>query len=342
MVSERSACDHGPWVDIHSHPGCGFLGELPKDQAWVRSMGGDRSVEQVGSAAAGEVSVVNASTVADLAVIGPNATGGLGAFRDFEPGEALADHRRQVRATSAVQRRDDVTAVLHSSDIAATHAQGKPGVFLSCEGGDFLDGSADGLDEAYRDGVRAITLVHYRINELGDIQTEDSVHDGLTPFGCEIVREMNRLGMIIDLAHATFNATVDALNESISPIMVSHSHLASPGAEHARLLTEEHALVVAEAGGIIGAWPSGMALSSLSEYADEICRLIDVVGVDHVAIGTDLDANYRPVLTSYSQFPEVAELLHYRGLDDHEVDKVLGGNFVRLFENVESASRPDR
>ena len=66
------------------------------------------------------------------------------------------------------------------------------------------------------------------------------------------------------------------------------------------------------------------------------------VGIDHVAIGTDLDANYRPVLTSYSQFPDVAELLRYRGLDDGEVDKVLGGNFVRLFEDVESASSLDR
>ena len=341
-MTERSGCDHGPWVDIHAHPGCGFLGGLPRDLPLVQSLGGDRSVEQIGSAAAGEVSVVNASTVADLVVIGPDASGGLRSVRDFEPGEAIADHRRQVRSMSEVQHRDDVTAVLRADDIAATHALGQPGVFLSCEGGDFLDGSASGLDEAYRDGVRAITLVHYRVNELGDIQTEDSVHDGLTSFGSEVVQEMNRLGMIIDLAHATFETTVGALNKSSSPIMVSHSHLAQPGAQHARLLSEEHARLVADAGGIIGAWPSGVALTSLGGYADEICRLIDVVGVDHVAIGTDLDANYRPVLTSYSQFPEVAELLRERGLDNAEVDKVLGGNFVRLFADVEAAASINR
>lgn len=86
---------------------------------------------------------------------------------------------------------------------------------------------------------------------------------------------------------------------------------------------------------MIGAWPSGVALTSLGGYADEICRLIDAIGIDHVAIGTDLDANYRPVLTSYSQFPEVAALLDERGLDDDDVDKVLGGNFIRLFAAVE-------
>ncbi len=97
--------------------------------------------------------------------------------------------------------------------------------------------------------------------------------------------------------------------------------------------------MVADAGGIIGAWPSGVSSSTLGDYVDEICRLIDVVGTGHVAIGTDLDANYRPVLTSYEQFPEVAALLGERGLSGTEIDDVLGGNFVRLFEAVERARR---
>ena len=66
--------------------------------------------------------------------------------------------------------------------------------------------------------------------------------------------------------------------------------------------------------------------------------MVDVVGVDHVAIGTDLDANYRPVLTDYDQFPEVAAGLAARGLDADEIDRVLGGNFIRLFERVVAAA----
>jgi membrane dipeptidase len=99
-------------------------------------------------------------------------------------------------------------------------------------------------------------------------------------------------------------------------------------------LSEEHALVVAEAGGLIGAWPAGIALETLDDYCEEICHLVDVVGMDHVAIGTDLDANFRPVLTSYEQFPEVATGLGDRGMTAAEVDQILGGNFIDLFRTV--------
>lgn len=325
---------HGPWVDVHAHPGRCFLGGLAESSPLVQMFGPDDSVNRVRSSATGEVAVVNTATVGDLAVIAPNASGGLGAGREFEPGEAVRDHDRQLAAVDTLLAHHDIRTVLAPDDIHAAAADGTPGAFVSCEGGDFLDGGVDGLERAYERGVRSITLVHYRINELGDIQTEAPRHDGLTPFGKEVVAEMNSLGMIVDLAHATFDVTVDALEISTAPILISHSHLAAPGADHPRLLSEEHARMVAEAGGVIGAWPSGMALASLADYCDEICRMVDVVGVDHVAIGTDLDANYRPVLTDYEQFPQVAAGLVARGLHADEVDQVLGGNFIRLFEQT--------
>lgn len=324
---------HGPWVDVHAHPGRCFLGGLPKTSPFVQFLGPEGAITGFRSASNGEVSVVNASTVGDMAVIGPNSSGGLGVFRDFEPGEAAADHARQLVAMNSQLVEGGIRLVLDPSDIEAATEDG-PGVFLSCEGADFLDGSARGLGEAYDQGVRSVTLVHYRINELGDIQTEEAKHGGLTVFGREIVREMNKLGMIVDLAHATFEATAHALEESSMPIMISHSHLASPGAEHPRLLSEEHAKMVAEAGGVIGAWPAGFAQESLADYCEEICRLVEVIGVEHVAIGTDLDANYKPVLTSYEQFPEVAAGLLELGMSVAEIDQVLGGNFIRLFGQV--------
>ena len=145
---------------------------------------------------------------------------------------------------------------------------------------------------------------------------------------------MNRLGMIIDLAHATFETTIGALEASVAPIVISHSHLAGPGSDHPRLLTNDHARVVADTGGLVGAWPAGVTATTLAEYVDEICRLVELIGVDHVAIGSDLDANYRPVLTEYSQFNDVASLLADRGLLPVEIDAVLGGNVVRLFRAV--------
>jgi membrane dipeptidase len=330
----RHASGHGPWIDIHAHPGRCFLGGLPPSSPFVAMLGADESAARVQSSAEGEVSVVNASTVGDLAVLGVRPDGGLYASRPFETGEAAADHARQIQALDGLLSERSVRAVLGPDDISALAEQGEVGVFTSCEGGDFLDGALDGVAEAHADGIRAVTLVHYRVNELGDIQTEDAVHDGLTGFGREVVREMNRLGMIVDLAHATFATTVAALSESSRPIMISHSHLAGPESTHPRLLSEEHACVVAEAGGLIGAWPAGIELTTLSEYCEEICRLVDVVGIDHVAIGTDLDANYLPVLTDYRQFPEVAAELVERGMSRLEIDQVLGGNFVALFAAV--------
>jgi membrane dipeptidase len=228
----------------------------------------------------------------------------------------------------------DVRQVRGSHDIVAAHDEGTGSAFVSCEGADFLDGQLKGLGDAFDVGARMVTLVHYRVNELGDIQTETPRHGGLTSFGREVVGEMNRLGMIVDLAHATFDTTIGALEVSSAPIVISHSHLAGPGAAHPRLLTEDHARVVADAGGLVGAWPSGVSATTLGEYVDEVCRLVELIGVDHVAIGSDLDANYKPVLTEYQQFNDVAAELAIRGFSSDEADAILGGNALRLFERI--------
>lgn len=325
--------NHGPWIDVHSHPGQCFLGGLPHDSRLLAALGGDRSVERISSARDGELSVVNASTVADLLVIGPNTSGGIEALREFKKGEARQDHDRQLESLRRLALEDGLHPVLGPQDIK-NDADGSVGVFISCEGGDFLEGDLAGLQSAYDTGVRSVTLVHYRVNELGDIQTEAPRHGGLTGLGREVVTAMNGLGMIVDLAHATMDATAAAVEVSTHPVMISHSHLAGPGAAHPRLLSVEHAKLVSDAGGLIGAWPSGVVLTSLDDYCEEICRMVEVIGIDHVAIGSDLDANYRPVLTDYKQFPELAQGLERLGMSSAEVDQIMGGNFIRLFETV--------
>jgi membrane dipeptidase len=145
---------------------------------------------------------------------------------------------------------------------------------------------------------------------------------------------MNCLGMVIDLAHAPWSVTRDVLSRSTAPVMISHSHLARGTSPHPRLLSEEHALAVARTGGVVAAWPAGVVLTTFDEYVDEILRMIDLLGVDHVAIGTDMDANFRPVLASYGQVPDLATALLARGVTEDELGRVLGGNLVRLFAGV--------
>jgi membrane dipeptidase len=323
---------HGPWVDLHGHPGRCFLAGYDDSAPMVQLLGPSTVASSIGQAAVAGVCCANVSTVADLAVLRPKPDGGLGAGREFEAGEARADHDCQM--SGLVDALTDVRQARTADDIRSAHDDGRGSVFIACEGADFLEGELDGLGDVADAGARMITLVHYRINELGDIQTEDPRHGGLTAFGQDVVREMNRLGMIVDLAHATFETTIGALEVSTDPIVISHSHLAGPGADHPRLLSDDHARVVADAGGLVGAWPSGVTSATLSDYVDEICRLVELIGVGHVAIGTDLDANYRPVLTDYEQFGTVASDLVGRGFGHDEVDAVLGGNVVCLFESV--------
>ncbi len=330
--------EHGPWIDVHAHPGACFMAGLDADHPATRLLGGDRTETAASDIVRSAVTVTSFSTVADLISIGIGSNGSPAAVRPFDDATGVADHDRQLAALAAVAGATELVEVRTPDDVIRLHAAGDSGYFVSCEGGDFIGTAPERVAHAHDCGVCAITLVHYRVNEIGDIQTEDAVHGGLTDVGRDVVREMNRFGMVVDLAHATQQTTADAASESSSPIVISHSHLASPGADHPRLLSAEHALIVAASGGVVGAWPAGVVATTLADYVEEICRLIDVIGIEHVAIGTDMDANYRPVLDHYDQMATVGDLLGERGLDAAEVDAVMGGNYLRVWRAAEAAA----
>lgn len=330
-------CLDQTWIDVHAHPGRCFLRGLAPDDVFVTLLGSDNIAPALEDMRAGRVSVACFATVADLRVLGVDESGAIRAQRDFEPGEAHRDHLRQLDALLELQEDAGVQVIRSASEVRAIGGADRIGAIISCEGGDFIEAKPERVEEVYRLGVRSITLVHYRINEIGDIQTENPRHGGLSKLGAEVVAEMNRLGMIIDLAHATFDVTKDVLELSDQPVMVSHSHLITNASSHPRLLSREHACAVAEAGGLIGAWPAGFALANFTAYIDEILRLVDLIGIDHVAIGTDMDANYQPVVSSYRQFPDIAATLLARGMSEDDTAKVMGGNFLSLFESVGGA-----
>jgi membrane dipeptidase len=324
----------GPWIDIHAHPGRSFLAGFPADHPMTVVLGGDGSPGALASARAAELTAVSFATVADLLVLAPKPDGGLHAGRPFHPGEAYEDHQRQLRGLHDLVASDGATLARTADDLERAHRDGDTAVLVTCEGGDFLEGHLGRVGEAQDQGMSSLTLVHYRVNELGDIQTEPAVHDGLTAFGRAVVQECNRLGVVVDCAHATLHTTRDVLEVSSSPVMISHSHLDHADRPHPRLLSTDHARAVADAGGLVGAWPAGVTSQSLEDYVDEILRLIDTIGTEHVAIGTDLDANYQPVLTEHGQLAEVAARLEASGLSASETDLVLGGNVVALYRVV--------
>jgi membrane dipeptidase len=100
-----------------------------------------------------------------------------------------------------------------------------------------------------------------------------------------------------------------------------------------RAISKEHAKLIADTGGVIGAWPSGFN-KNFDEYVDNIKRLIDVVGINHVGIGTDMDANFKPVLSKYSEFPKLAEALQSKGFSASETGKIMGENAKRVLSKI--------
>ncbi len=312
--------------DLHAHPGRFYrrgLSEYTGDEA-VR-----KTVDEMN---AGGLSGAFFSIVVDTLVT-QVTTKGVVPARQFEKGEAWKEYKRQITELKSLCKELPLRQATRLSEIQ-DRSTGKVAAFFACEGGDFLK-STDQLNEMYADGVRCIQLVHYAPNPLGDLQTSPSQHNGLSKTGKAVVKKMNDLGMMIDVAHASFKTVQDVVAITNKPIILSHSilKLEEERPISARAITAEHAKAVASTGGVIGAWPSGFS-TSFDDYINNIMRLIDVVGVDHVGLGTDMDSNFKPVMDSYLQLEKWAAALSAKGLKNEEVRKIAGGNAVRVLEMV--------
>jgi membrane dipeptidase len=238
---------------------------------------------------------------------------------------------RQLDVLDQHARTLGMRPVLRGADLTTPAPPRTRVAVMAVEGGDFLEGRLENVQRAYERGVRSIQLVHYRVNELGDIQTEPPVHNQLTPFGRDVVKEMNRLGMLIDLAHAPLPVVRGALEASSRPMLVSHTNV-EDYTGYARFVSREHARLVASAGGVLGAWPISTRPGSFSTFIDHIKRMVDTVDVDHVAIGTDL-AGVSPraaLFSDWAEWPSIPSALLDRGFRRPEVAKIMGDNVRRL------------
>ncbi len=169
------------------------------------------------------------AAVGDFAVLRPDPATGLRAHRDFRPGEAYADYRRQLAGIRQAVAEAGAEVATSAADLDQAARDGRTAVLLGCEGGDFLEGDLRRLEEARAAGLTVLTLVHYRVSDIGDVQTEKSVHDGLSRFGRDLVAECNRLGIVVDCAHASFATTMAVLEASSQPVIISHGQLSHPG-----------------------------------------------------------------------------------------------------------------
>ena len=301
-------------IDMHTHAGHPNRSG-PVDPAVLATMG------------AAQVTAV-ISAIADLPLLRRNRdTRRLELTREPEPGECLAavdSYLADFEATGArIAREPDQ---IRADD---------PALVLAVEGCDFLDGDLDRLDALEARGVRSIQLTHYRVNETGDIQTAPPVHGGLTAFGAEAVRRMNRLGIMVDVAHCS-EATVRGVVAATSrPILCTHSNLLEPGHKdgaHPRYISSDYAAMIAGTGGVIGGWIAVLHEEGLPGMIRHIFRLIEAVGIDHVGIGTDLPSGAQwHGMRDFSGHEQIPALLRAGGLTAEETAKICAGNWLRAF-----------
>jgi membrane dipeptidase len=211
------------------------------------------------------------------------------------PGEAYERFKNGLASMDQQLVRNGMKRSLNMADLRAAHKKHQPTVIQSIEGGHFLEGHLERLEEAYDRGLRHLGLLHDSDASvpLGDVYTNPPRFGGLTAFGADVIRECNRLGILIDLAHANAETVAAALKLAAHPVIISHTGLDTQLGQNPnmarmmrpRLISKEQAKIVADAGGIIGVW-THLADSPL-EYAQNVRALVDVIGIDHVCIGTD-------------------------------------------------------
>jgi membrane dipeptidase len=186
-----------------------------------------------------------------------------------------------------------------------------------------------------------MTLTWSRRNELGDGAYEEGTHGGLTRFGVDVVREMDRLGMVVDVSHLSEATFWHVMEVSTKPLIASHSN-ARALCGHSRNLSDEQAKAIADRGGVIGVTFVGPFLGdgrqSVQGVVDHIDHFAGVIGTDHIAIGSDFDGvsdNALPEgLPDVSHMPALIDELVRRGYSDAAVRGIMGQNLLRTVEGV--------
>lgn len=208
-------------------------------------------------------------------------------------------------------------------------------ILPALEGADALEGDIKNLYEMHTNGLRLIQLLHFRNNELGHTQTWPYSPGGLTDFGRLVVRESNRLGLIIDMAHSSEQTIAEVLELSVHPVIFSHGGVRE-FTDHDRAVTDDQIRAISAKGGIIGIWPHGRHIEDIAEMVDCMEHVIKIGGVDHVGIGSDLRgiSAYVKGFDESANFHAIAAEFLARGYSDADVGKIMGGNFFRVWQTV--------
>lgn len=248
---------------------------------------------------------------------------------------------------------DDLALARTGADVRAAWAGGKVASLLGAEGGHSIDDSLAVLRMLSRLGVAYMTLTHNDNTAWADSATDKPVHGGLTDVGRDVVREMNQLGMLVDLSHVSAATMHDALDVTDSPVIFSHSSCRAV-ADHPRNVPDDVLVRVRDNGGVLmvafvpmflseawAAWRDGGKVGpeptvSIDDVVVHIEHAREVMGVEHVGFGGDYDgfAPFPPGLEDVTSYPRILEALAERGWTADELAALAGGNALRVLDAV--------
>lgn len=216
-----------------------------------------------------------------------------------------------------------------------------PRVLLAIEGGEAIKGKLSNLRIFFKLGIRSLTLTWNQRNEIADGIWEKETRGGLTTFGREVVQEMNRLGMLIDVSHLAEPGFWDVLSLSKKPVAATHSCCYSLH-QHPRNLTDAQLQALAQNQGIVGInfYPNFLGANPHSMTIEDVLRhleyAVNIAGVDHVGLGSDFDGiELVPCgLEDGTKLPCLIDKLIQLGWKDDQIKKIMGGNYLRVLQQI--------
>ncbi len=282
----------------------------------------------------------------DVALSGPHSHSVTSPFR------ALLGVLEYLHRELSGPAGDEVMLTLTAADLRIAKETGRVAIIVGMEGTDALDDDPEKLRIFHSLGLRHVCLVHERANafgaasqvwEQGTMRRYDPARDPvghLSDSGCELIAEMQRLHILIDLTHLVEPAFSEVLNVIEGPVVVSHGG-ARGVTDSIRYLSDEQIRAVAATGGLIAASPSPLGPSNerpgLPLLLDTVDYLANLVGTDHVGIGTDFKDQpgyYPPGFSDSSETPGLIRGLEERGYNQTQIADICGENFHRLVERV--------
>ena len=241
----------------------------------------------------------------------------------------------------ACQHKEHIAIAKDYVELVSHKETGRKSIMLGIENGIALEGDLKNLKHFADRGIVYMTLCHNGDNDICDSAKGSNTHNGVSDFGKKVIREMNKLGIMVDLSHASEKSFYDALEISQQPIVCSHSSCRAL-CDHPRNLTDDQMRALAKKGGImqITLYTGFLRSDGEATMEDVIAHLehaIEVMGIDHVGIGTDFDGDGGVRgLANASELLNLTRQLMARGYSDDDIQKIGGGNFLQLMTKIQN------